>query len=94
VRSPAAPASRTSWPPRPFANSARGELELAVGVAGQVALQLQLLLDPLQRPDVVEGAPAEGPLDRVLVDVVQRSAGVVLAEGSLQVVEVGELLQR
>jgi hypothetical protein len=70
-----------------------GELELA-GVARQVALPLELALDPAQRLDVVHGLPAEGAPDRLLVDVVQARARVVLAERGLQLGQVGEFGQR
>ena len=110
VRSPACPASRRSWsPPRtPFVEAGehpaqRGvaepadrlgrELQLAA-VAGQVALPLQLALQPAQRLQVVDRLAAERAADRFLVDVVQAGARVVLAERGLQVGEVGQLGDR
>ena len=75
------------------AHGLRGELELA-GVAGQVALPLELALDPAQGLDVVHGLPPEGAPDGFLVDVVQARARVVLAERGLQLAQVGQLGQR
>ncbi len=69
-----------------------GELE-APAVAGQVALPFQLALDAAQGLDVIHRLPAEGPPDRVLVDVVQARARVVLLERVLQLGQVGELGQ-
>ena len=75
------------------AHGLRRELELAVG-ALQVALLLQLPLDLAQRLHVVDGLAAESAADRLLVDVVQPCARVVLAQRVLQIREVGELGQR
>ncbi|MFC7718974.1 hypothetical protein [Nonomuraea recticatena] len=68
------------------------EFELAAPPQ-QVALLLQLTLDPLERLQVVDGRAAESTPYRGLVDVVEARAGVVLAEGGLQLGEVGQLLQ-
>ena len=65
---------------------ARTQLEPAVLAAGEVALLVQLTLDSAQRVDVVERAAAERPLHGVLVDVIERRAGIVLSERRLQVV--------
>ena len=60
----------------------------------EVALLLELALEPAQLAQVVDGAAAERPADRVLVDVLQAGARVVLAQRRLELVEVGEVLQR
>ncbi len=65
----------------------------ALVVAGQPALPAQLALELAQRLDVGRGPGAELALDRLDVDVVQRGAGVVLAELVGQGVQVGQLLQ-
>src|SRR5690606_9128802 len=70
-----------------------GELEPAPG-APQVALGLQLPLDPPERLQVVHGRAPERAPDHLLVDVVEPGAGIVLAQRALQRVEVGELLER
>ena len=69
-----------------------GEAQLAL-LAEQVALLGQLPLQPAQGLDVVDGRPAQGPLHRLQVDVVQRGARVALAQRRLQRLEVGQLLQ-
>ncbi len=90
VGSPAWPASRWSWSPsRPSGRSAkicRGPL--------QVPLPLQFPLDLAQRVHVVHGLAAEGAADRVLVDVVEAGAGVVLAQRRRQVRQVGQVRDR
>jgi hypothetical protein len=68
------------------------QLQLAL-LTDQVALLGQLALQPAQGLDVVDGRPAEGPLDRLQVDVVQRGSRVALAERGLQRFEVSQLLQ-
>src|SRR5207247_3173448 len=52
-----------------------GELKLA-GVAGQVALPLELALDPAQGLDVVHGLPPEGAPDRLLDHIVHARAQI------------------
>ncbi len=54
----------------------------------------ELLLQLAQRLDLLGGAAAEGTLDRLQVDVVQRCARIVLAECRFQRLEVGQLLER
>ncbi len=69
-----------------------GELQAAVG-ALEVALALKLAFNLAQRVHVVHGLPAQGAADRVLVDVVQAGAGVVLPQRVLELAEVGQLGQ-
>ena len=71
----------------------RGQLQRPAG-AVEVALPLQLALDPAQRLEVVDRLPAERPLHQLGVDVVQRRARVVLVEHRVQLVQVGDLGQR
>ena len=80
---------RTPQPPHRLG----GQLQPAVG-PGEVALALELALDLAQPFDVVDRRPAEGAADRLRVDVVQAGAGVGLPERLLQLLEVGQLLQR
>ena len=76
------------------ADRAGGQLERTATVPDQVALLEQLALDAAQRGDIVDGPTAERPLHRRLVHVLERGAGVVLTQGGLEVVEVGQLLER
>jgi hypothetical protein len=95
VGSPAAPASRTSCVPRPPEPPHRPRRELQLTAAAvEVALPLQLPLDPAQRLHVVDRLPAERPLHQLGVDVVQRGARVVLVEHRVELFQVGDLLQR
>ena len=75
------------------AHGLRGELQLAV-VALQVALPLQFPLDLAQRLHVVDRLAAERAPHRLLVDVVEPGARVVLAQRVLELGQVGELGQR
>ena len=68
------------------------EPQLAL-LADQVALLGPAPLQPAQGLDVIHGRPAQGPLHRLQVDVVQGGARVALAQGRLQRLEVGQLLQ-
>ena len=70
----------------------RGQLELAVAT-GEVALGLELAFEAAQLFEVVDGAPSEGSTHRVLVDVVEACAVVVLGELTLECLEVAELLE-
>ena len=110
VRSPACPASRRSWSPlrMPFsrpANTWRSAVSpsrrTAFGVSSslppslrQVALPLQLALEPAQCLQVVHRLPAERAADRFLVDVLKAGARVLLAERGLQVGEVRQVGDR
>jgi hypothetical protein len=75
------------------ADGLRGELQLAVGPL-QVPLPLQFPFDLAQRFHVVDGLAAERAPDRLLVDVVQPGAGVVLAQRILELGQVGEFGER
>ena len=70
-----------------------GELKLAA-VACQVALLLQLALEPSQRLQVIDRLPAERTAHRFLVHVLEAGARVLLAKCGLQVGEVGEVGDR
>ena len=61
------------------AHCLRRQLQLAVGPF-QVSLPLEFPLDLAQRLHVVDRLAAERAPDRVLVDVVQPGAGVVLPQ--------------
>ncbi len=75
------------------AHGLRGQFQPAAGSV-QPALLLQLALDPAQLGEVVQSAAAQRAAHRVLVDVVQGRAGVLLAEGGHQFLGVGEVLER
>ena len=60
----------------------------------EVALALELPLERAQRLEVVARLPAEGALDRLLVDRVEVGAGEAVAEGVRQRLEVGQLGER
>ena len=67
-----------------------GELQLAAR-AVEVPLPLELGLHLPQRREVVDGGPAQRPLEQLLVDVGERGARVALGELVGQRLEVGEL---
>ena len=75
------------------ANGLRREFELAA-VTAQVALPLQLPLEPAQRLQVIDRLPAERAADRFLVDVLHAGTWVILAERGLQVGEVRHFRDR
>ena len=105
VSSPAAPASRRSCSPRVVPVEVGEDLGAArcrragaapsgdsvspSSSAGHPALPAQLALQLPQPAHVVGRGPAELPLHRLDVDVVEGRAGVLLAELVEQVVEVG-----
>ncbi len=64
------------------------------GIAADPALAAQLAFELLQPRHLVGGRPPERTGDRVHVDIVERGAGVLLAELIEQVVELADLLQR
>ena len=64
------------------------------GVTSDVALPLQLAFDLPQLAEIGNSLATQCALDGLVVDVVERGAGVVLTERRLQVLEVGELFQR
>jgi hypothetical protein len=68
------------------------ELEPAA-LAGEVALLGQLALERAQGLEVLDRAPPQGALERLDVHVVQGGARVVLCQGRLQRLQVGQLLQ-
>ena len=72
------------------ADRLRRELQVAA-VAGEVALALQLAFEPPERLQVVDRLAAERAADRLLVDVLQVRARVLLAERGLQVGQVRQV---
>ena len=109
VTSPAAPASRTSWPPRPR-DSSTANTRLSA-VCAEPAQRPRGQLEPVAA--ALAGSPgraararcgaaargrrrraAQRALDQLLVDVVEAGAGVVLAEQVVELVEVGQFGER
>ncbi len=71
----------------------RRQLE-PLAAAHQPALALQLALELLQGPHVLRRARPQSTLHGLDVDVVERRAGVLLAELVDEVVEIGQLAER